>query len=91
MEYTFKFNFTTIKVGRGGSIQGGNGGGECDITTDLPLDELKTKTDELKSIAYSVLVDSPKVKKMGSIQSIDIVDVVPHYLINSNGQATGNG
>lgn len=27
MEYTLKFNFTTLKVGRGGSIKGGNGGG----------------------------------------------------------------
>ena len=76
MEYTLKFNFTTLKVGRGGSIKGGNGGGECDITTDCPLDELKTKTDDLKSIAYGSLIDNPKVKKMGSIQSIDIVDVV---------------
>jgi hypothetical protein len=39
MEYTLKFNFTTLKVGRCGSIKGGNGGGECDITTDYPLDE----------------------------------------------------
>jgi hypothetical protein len=76
MEYTLKFNFTTLKVGRGGSIKGGNGGGECDITTDYSLDVLKTKTDDLKSIAYGSLVDNLKVKKMGLIQSIDIVDVV---------------
>lgn len=76
MEYTLKFNFTTLKVGNGGSIKGGNGGGECNITTDYPLDELKTKTDDLKSIAYSSLVDNPKVKKMDTIQSIDIIDVV---------------
>ena len=76
MEYTLKFNFSTIKVNRDGSIKGGNGGGECDITTDYPLEESKTKTDDLKSIAYGSLVANPKVKKMGSIQSIDIVDVV---------------
>lgn len=76
MEYTLKFNFTTLKVGRDGSIKGSNGGGECDITTDYSLDELKTKTDDLKSIAYGSLVDNPQIKKMGSIQSIDIIDVV---------------
>ena len=75
MEYTLNFNFSTIKVNRDGSIKGSNGGGECDITTDYQLDELKTKTDDLKSIAYGSLVGNPKVKKMGSIQSIDIVDV----------------
>lgn len=79
MDYTLKFNFITIKIKRDGSIKGGNGSGECDITTGFTLDELKTKTDDLKSIAYRSLVDNPKVKKMGSIQSIDIVDVVARY------------
>lgn len=76
MQYILKFNFTTIKVGRNGSVSGGNGGGECDITTDLELNKLKTQKDDLKSIAYQSLVDNPEVKKMGSIQSIDIIDVL---------------
>lgn len=33
MEYTLKFNFTTLKVSRGGNIEGSNGAGECDITS----------------------------------------------------------
>lgn len=76
-EYTLKFNFTTLKVGCDGSIKGGNGGGECNIITDYNLDELKTKTDDLRSIAYGSLIDNHKVKKMGSIQFIDIIDVIP--------------
>lgn len=78
MMYTLKFDFSTIKVVRGGSIRGCTNGGECVITTEYPLDELKTKTDELKSIAYSSLIDNPKLKNLGSINSIDIIDVVPH-------------
>ena len=75
MEYTLKFNFTTLKICRNGNIKGANGCGECDITTDYQLDELKTNTDDLKSIAYSSLIDNPKVKKMGSIDSINIIDI----------------
>lgn len=75
MKYTLKFNFSTIKVNRDGSIKGSNGAAECDMETDYSLKELKTKTDDLKSIAYNSLISNPKVKKMGLIQSIDIIDV----------------
>lgn len=77
MDYTLKFKFTTAKAGRGaGQIIGNGGNGECDITADLQLSKLKTMEDDLKSIAYGSLISNPKVKKMGSIMSIDIVDVV---------------
>lgn len=76
MEYTIKIRFKTAKAGRGAGqiIKGGNG--ECDITTDFSIEELKADTDSLKSIAYESLSANPKVKKMGSIISIDIIDVV---------------
>ena len=76
MEYTIKFDFSTAKVGRSNNIIGSNNSGECDITTDYTLTELKTKTDDLKYIAQQSLIDNPKVEKMGSIISIDIVDII---------------
>lgn len=78
MQYELKFNFSTIKVNRDGSIRGRNGAAICIISSDYLLDELKNKTDELKVIAYNSLVDNAKVKKMGTIDSIDIVNLTAY-------------
>ena len=77
MNYLLKFKFTTLKAGRGnGQFIGNGGNGECDIQTELTLSDLLNKKDELKSVAFHSLKANPKVVKMGSIQSIDIIDVV---------------
>jgi hypothetical protein len=75
-KYLIKFNFTTVKVNPNGSISGSNGSAECNISSIYPLEELRTKTGDLKLIAYNSLVTIKKVKKMGTIQSIDIVEVL---------------
>lgn len=76
MNYTLKFKFSTAKLGRGSSIKGDNGNAECDITTDYTLEDLKTKINDLISIAYNSIKDNSKVKKMGKIINIDIIDII---------------
>lgn len=76
MQYTIKFNFNTIKPGRGGSINGKSGSAECDITADFTLKELETKTDDLKAVAFHSIKDNPKIKKMGEILSVEITDII---------------
>lgn len=74
-KFTLGFAFTTIKIGRGGSIKGQSGAAECEISADYTIDELKNMDNDLKNVAYQSLMSNPKAKKMGKIQSIDILTV----------------
>jgi hypothetical protein len=76
MKYILKFSYTTTKVNSDGSINGGIGGCECNIESDYSFDELNTKTDYLKSVAYDSIKDDEKIKNIGVIQSVDIVGIV---------------
>lgn len=74
-EYTIKFSFTTVKVGRGSTISGGKGGGEIDITVEGSMDETNKQDPELIVVCKDFIKNTPKVKRMGTIQSLEILGI----------------
>lgn len=70
MDYILKFSFSTVRVNKNSSITGSNGTAETLISTELVIDELLTRKDDLLAIAYNSLVEKFPSRGAGYISEI---------------------